>query len=96
MTLEELAQQIARGFAAIADGQKAVADGQKAIADELRATRVHLARIKGQREMDLEAHEADLNALGSQVQEVEKKLRLVTPRSFPAVIPPDALKPAHE
>lgn len=89
MTLDALAQMIARGFAAIAEGQDA-------IAAELRATRVHVARIKGQRELDREAHEADLNALGTHVTEVERKLRLVTPKAFPAVIPPEARpKPAE-
>ena len=60
MTLEKLAQMISRGFAAIADGQDA-------IASELRANRIHFAKVKGQRHMDQEAHEADLNALGTQV-----------------------------
>lgn len=60
MTLDELARMISRGFAAIADGQDA-------IAAELRANRVHFGRIKGQREIDREGHEADMNALGTQV-----------------------------
>lgn len=60
MSLDELARMISRGFAAIADGQDA-------IAAELRANRVHFGRFKGQREMDREAHEADMNALGTQV-----------------------------
>ena len=61
MTIDELARMISRGFAAIADGQDA-------IAAELRANRVHFGKVKGQRELDQEAHEADLNALGTQVQ----------------------------
>ncbi len=85
MTIDELAKLISRGFAALANGQDA-------IAAELRATRVHIARIKGQREIDQEAHDEDINAIGSAVQEVERKLRLVTPKSFPAVIPPEARK----
>ena len=70
VTLEKLAQMIARGFAAIAEGQDA-------IAAELRANRIQIAKVKGQRELDLEAHEADVNALGTQIQEVDRKLRLV-------------------
>ncbi len=86
MTIDELARLISRGFAAMADGQDA-------IAAELRATRIHVAKVKGQRAMDQEAHEADLNAMGTQVQEVERRLRLVTPKSFAAVLPPEAFKP---
>jgi hypothetical protein len=81
MTIDELARMISRGFAAMAEGQEA-------IAAELRATRVQIAKVKGQRELDQEAHEADLNALGTQVQEVERKLRLVPPPGAAAVKEP--------
>lgn len=77
MTLEDLSRMISRGFAALADGQEA-------IATELRATRLQLARIKGQRELDQEAHEADLNALGTQVADVDRRLRLVPGPKDPA------------
>lgn len=72
MTLDDLARMISRGFAAMAEGQDA-------IAAELRATRISIAKIKGQRELDQEAHAADLDAIGTVVQEVERKLRLVPP-----------------
>ena len=71
MTLDDLARMISRGFAAIADGQDA-------IAAELRANRIHVAKVKGQRELDQEAHEADINAMGSQVQVLDAHVRHLT------------------
>jgi hypothetical protein len=69
MTLDDLARMISRGFAAIADGQDA-------IAAELRANRVHFGKVKGQRELDKEAHADDIAAIGAHVQTLDQKVRL--------------------